>query len=148
MYDYGYVVFTFPELAGIDPIEESQISLVNGETTYISGRVLETDRSYETEITLESLTWTDLFSSTVSSNYGIADAYLMLYDDSGNEIYRHAVRTGTAGNKNLSLEESGAMVTTWGEKPADGVYTAKIEVQLATGERPVIFDGTLLLGEA
>lgn len=38
-----------------------------------------------------------------------------------------------------------AMVTVWGTKPADSTYTAKLEVQLATGERPVIYDGQLTM---
>ena len=145
MYDYGYVAFTYPELVGLDPIEESTVSLISGEETLIDGVVSETDRGYNTTVTTESLTWTRLVEASVSSNYGIADIYVMLYDDKGNEIYKHAVRTGSAGNKNLSFEEAGAMVTTWGDRPAEGTYSAKIEVQLATGERPVIFNGQLTI---
>ncbi|MBR2309139.1 MAG: hypothetical protein IKA47_01215 [Oscillospiraceae bacterium] len=143
MYDYGYVAFTFPELAGLDPIEESTVSLTSGETTLIDGVIAETDRSYNTTVTTEDLTWAQLAEGTVRSNYGIADVYVMLYDESGKEIYKHAVRAGYGGNKNLAFEEEGAMVTTWGTKPAEGTYTARIEVQLATGERPIIYTGKL-----
>lgn len=145
MYDYGYVAFTFPELVGLDPIEETTVSLVSGEQTLIEGVISEADRSYNTTVSAQALTWSELMESAVTSNYGIADIYVMLYDDSGEEIYKHAVRTGTAGNKNLSFEEDGAMVTVWGTKPADSTYTAKLEVQLATGERPVIYDGQLTM---
>ena len=143
MYDYGYVAFTFPELVGLDPIEESTVSLVSGETTLIDGVISETDRSYNTSKTTDALTWEQLSVGAVTSNYGIADVYVMLYDQTGKEVYKHAVRAGYGGNKNLSFEEEGAMVTTWGTKPLEGTYTAKIEVQLATGERPIIYTGKL-----
>ena len=145
MYDYGYIPFTLKEYLGLDPIEETTVGLYSGETAYIDGVISETDRSYNTTVTTEELTWTELFSSQVTSNYGIADAYLLLYDENGKEIYKHAVRVGTAGAKKLTLEETGAMVTTWGEKPTEGTYTAKIEIQLATGERPTIFNGQLTM---
>jgi len=145
MYDYGYIPFALQEYLWLDPIEESTVALVNGETTYIDGVISEEDRSYNPSVTTEDLSWTELFAATVTSNYGIADVYINVYDDSGKEIYKHAVRTGIAGNKSLTLEETGAMVTTWGEKPVDGIYEAKIEVQLATGERPTIFNGQLTI---
>lgn len=146
MYDYGYVAFTYPELVGLDPIEESTVSLVSGEQTLIEGVISEQDRSYNTTITTDNLTWAQLVEGAVTSNYGIADYYVILYDEAGKEIYKHAVRAGYGGNKNLTFEEEGAMVTTWGAKPAEGTYTAKIEVQLATGERPTIFSGQLTVG--
>jgi hypothetical protein len=145
MYDYGYIPFTLAEYLGLDPIEETTVGLYNGETTYIDGVISETDRSYNTSVTTESLLWSEVFTGKVTSNYGIADAYILLYDENGNEIYKHAVRVGQAGLKSMSLEESGAMVTTWGEKPVDGTYDAKIVVQLATGERPTIFAGQLTI---
>lgn len=145
MYDYGYVAFTFPELVGLDPIEESTVSLVSGEETLIDGVISEIDRSYNTSTTTDTLTWEQLSVGAVTSNYGIADVYVMLYDETGKEIYKHAVRAGYGGNKNLSFEEEGAMVTTWGTKPLDGTYTAKIEVQLGTGERPVVFEGLMTI---
>ena len=145
MYDYGYVAFTFPELVGLDPIEESTVSLVSGETTLVSGVISEADRSYNTTCTTDMLTWAQLAEGAITSNYGIADIYLMLYDEAGKEIYKHAVRAGYGGNKNLIFEEEGAMVTTWGEKPEIGTYTAKIEVQLATGERPTVWSGQLTI---
>ena len=147
MYDYGYIPFTLAEYLGLDPIEETTVGLYNGETTYIDGVISETDRSYNTSVTTESLLWSEVFTGKVISNYGIADAYILLYDENGNEIYKHAVRVGQAGLKSMSLEESGAMVTTWGEKPVDGTYDAKIVVQLATGERPTIFAGQLTIDQ-
>jgi hypothetical protein len=81
----------------------------------------------------------------VKSNYGIVDVYVTLHNEDGDEFYRHAVRTGSAGNKNLSMAESGPEVTIWQKSRVvnNKSYSGKIEVQLATGERVVIFDGTV-----
>ena len=86
-------------------------------------------------------------SSSITSNYGVVDAYIIIKDNAGNEIYKHAVRTGTAGNTNLALEEEGAMVTTWETKALQSgkTYNAEIVVQLATGERPTIWNGQLTI---
>ena len=146
MYDYGYVAFTFKEYLGTDPIEVTEVSLVGGDdSVYTTGIVEETTREFVGTQATDTLTWTELFSSTVVSNYGIADAYIILSDDKGNEIYRHAVRTGVAGNMSLALEETGEMVTTWESRTLfpGRTYNVSIEVQLATGERPVIYNGKL-----
>ena len=84
-------------------------------------------------------------STTVTSNYGVVDIYVLIYDNAGNEIYKHAVRTATAGDKDLALVESGAQVTTWETKALTSgkTYNAEIVVQLSTGERPTIFSGKL-----
>ena len=70
---------------------------------------------------------------------------MTLYNTSGREFYRHAVRSGTAGNKALAMEESGEMVTVWqlADIAENSSYSGKIEVQLGTGERVVIFEGNI-----
>jgi hypothetical protein len=145
LYDTGYIPFTFKEFLGEAAIEDTQVSLVKNEETLIWGTIRESDRAYETTVTTDTLAWSDLFSSRIRSNYGIADVYLMMYNESGEEFYRHAVRTGTAGNKNLAMAETGPETTIWqlARVYKNRTYHAKIEVQLATGERVVIFDGTI-----
>ena len=147
LYESGYIPFTFQEFLGTDAIEETEVSLVNGTETLASGTVLEADRSFRTATTTDNLTWSQIFSSDVTSNYGIVDAYIIVKDVKGNEIYKHAVRTGTAGNKKLSLVETGAMVTTWVTQNlvAGKTYSAEIVVQLGTGERPTIWSGDLTM---
>jgi len=53
--------------------------------------------------------------------------------------------TGSAGNKNLAMTETGAEVTVWKQANVtkNRSYAGTIEVQLATGERVVIFDGNI-----
>ena len=146
LYSTGYIPFTFKEFLGTDPIEETEVSLVKGSTT-LAGGVIAEDGSFQTTATAESLTWKNLFASQITSNYGIVDAYIIVRDNKGNELYKHAVRTGTAGNKALSLLESGASVTTWvTQKLVSGkTYNAEIVVQLATGERPTVWSGQLTM---
>jgi hypothetical protein len=147
LYNTGYVPFTFPEFVSGDPIEETFVALVGGETTYVSGTINENTHIYETDTQVASMTSQELFSSKITSNYGITDAYIIIYNDFGEEIYRHAVRVSSAGRKSLSLVEEGAQVTTWeyGTVFPGRTYQMKLEVQLATGERPVIYNGTFTM---
>ena len=146
LFEAGYVPFTFKEFLGEDPIEVTEVSLQNSKgATLVSGTVSEADQSFEMTKNTTTLTWSGLMGSSVVSNYGIVDVYVIFYDVAGNEIYRHAVRTGTAGNKKLSMAQSGASVTVWETKELQSgkTYRASIEVQLATGERPTIWNGKL-----
>lgn len=130
LYESGYVPFTFAELTGAKSIEETTCVFKYAE---IEDSTI-TDGS---SITLEQL-----FNTEVVSNYGIADVYVIV-KDGNNEIYTHAVRSSSAGRKVRTILESGAAVDTWGTLPTSGEYNVSIEAQLATGERPEVFSGTL-----
>ena len=145
LYDSGYIPFTFAEFLGQASIEDTQVQLTKDKTAVISGTIRESDRVYVTDLTTDTLAWNDIFASNVQSNYGVVDVYVSLYTDAGREFYRHAVRSSAAGNKNLAMEASGEMVTVWqlADIAENRSYSGKIEVQLGTGERVVIFDGTI-----
>lgn len=147
LFNSNYIPFTFKEFLGTDPIEVTEVALVNGNTTLVSGIVSELDRSFQITTTKSKLTWSQLMASDITSNYGIVDAYIIIKDAYGNEIYKHAVRTDVAGNMALELKETGAMVTTWQTRELDSgkTYKAEIVVQLATGERPTIWSGQLTM---
>ena len=70
---------------------------------------------------------------------------MTLYTATGGEFYRHAVRSSTPGNKDLVMAEFGDMVTIWqnADVTKGSTFQGKIEVQLATGERVVIFNGNI-----
>ena len=129
----NYVPFTYLEFLGHDGFEDSTVEFSHQGDT---------------------ITTTELFSSQVTSNYGISDVYAIVYDEGGNEVYKHAVRCTQAMQKTLKLirttsEKSKVpSVETWGTLGfAPGkVNTVKIVVQLATGERPTIYEGTLEQG--
>ena len=147
LFESNYIPFTFEEFLGEDPIEQTQVSLINGKTTLITGTISEEDRAFQATTSANKLTWSQFMSSKVDTNYGVVDVYLIAYDNLGNEIYRHAVRTPMAGDVSLNMAETGAMVTVWQTKALQSgkTYNAKIEVQLSTGERPVIWSGQLTI---
>lgn len=129
----NYVPFTYLEFLGQDGFEDS---------------------TAEFSFKGDTITTTELFSSQVTSNYGISDVYAIVYDEGGNEIYKHAVRCTQANQKTLKLirttsEKSKVpSVETWGTLGfAPGkVNTVKIVVQLSTGERPTVYEGVLEQG--
>ena len=148
LFDNCYLPFTFKEFLGEDGIEVTTVSLKDkkSNTAYAEGTVDEITRLFAGTQSVNTLTWKELFSSTITSNYGIADAYIIFTDKYGVELYRHAVRVGTSGRMTLDLVETGKMVTVWEtrELTAGKTYNVSVEVQLATGERPVIWEGTVV----
>ena len=118
-----YIPYTFADLIGTEPIEETEVSFTH------SG---------------ETITEKQLFSAKVSSNYHISDIYVMVYDKAGNEVFKHAVRARVASTKEMKVHRIVDQTYTWGAwenvTPGD---TVKVEVQLGTGERPVVYEGKL-----
>ena len=129
----GYLPFTFAEFQGTHPIEDTVVKL---------------------SIEGEKITARELFKAHITSNYGIYDAYITISDDEGKEIYRHAVRCLRSGCKDLRLTRYAEdpsdhnNVEFWGEYPKPGTYNVKIDVQMATGERPCVYEGKLEIEEA
>ena len=129
----GYLPFTFAEFLGTHPIEDTWCKLsLEGDT----------------------ITARDLFKAHITSNYGIYDAYATVTDDEGKEIYWHAVRCLRSGCKDLAFcryaedPNDHNNVETRGEFPKPGTYNIKIDVQMATGERPCVYEGKLLVEKA
>lgn len=121
----NYIPFTFAEWTGTDPIEDTVTAFSH------SG---------------DTISFTQLFNSTVSSNYGLSDIYAYIYDSDGNEVCKIANHVPEAGYKELRFYKQGGTVYIWGNpdelNPADG-YTVSIVAQLGTGERPTLWEGKL-----
>ena len=121
-----YIPFTFGEFNGTDPIEETEV------TFSYSG---------------ETITEKQLFSAKVTSNYHISDIYVYVYDAQGNEIYKHVVRARLTSMKELKVHKIVDQTYTWGDWENVSVGdTVKVEVQLGTGERPVVWEGKIAAG--
>lgn len=116
----NYVPFSFGELLGTDPMETT---------------------TYSFNHTGQEIADRQLFSAAITSNYGITDAYVIVTYSNGT-VYKHAVRNKTGFNKTLRLARSGDNVDAWGTLKS-GTHTVRIEAQLSTGERPVVYTGTL-----
>ena len=117
----NYVPFTFGELIGTDPIEETECKFDHTENT----------------ITVEQLRTTP-----VTANYGISDIYVYVKNAEGEILFYKVKRAPKAGRKTLDFS-----TTVYGatfDKYADGNHTVKIVCQLGTGERPTLYTGTLV----
>jgi hypothetical protein len=122
----NYIPFTFGEWLGTDPIESSKTEISHKGDT----------------VSLEKLK-----DIKITSNYGITDAYVSVYNANGVEVYKIAVRSTTTSVKEVELITEGYNVDLWGNKdslqPGTYEYTVKIYAQLSTGERPTLWEGKL-----
>ena len=126
LYGGSYLPFTFKEWTGEDPIEETEAAF-----------------SYQGD----TITKEQLFSAKVTSNYHISDVYIYVYDEAGNEIYKHGVRTRIPSTKELKIHRQVDRSYTWGDwETVSAGNKVKVEVQLGTGERPVVWEGKIAAG--
>lgn len=116
----GYIPFTFGELIGTDPVEDTVCAFSHTGQT----------------ITVQQLT-----TGTVTANYGISDIYAVLKDSQGKELLRAVKRAETASVMQLDFVKAVDMAA-W-IPYADGKHTVEITCQLSTGERPLLYTGTL-----
>lgn len=129
----AYLPFTFAEFLGTHPVEDTVCTF-----------------SHEKPV----ITLKELFHSKIKSNYGILDAYAIVTDREGNQVYKHAVRCLRSHCLELDFvkwakePEFHNNVDFWGLVPKPGVYHVELEVQLATGERPTVYSGTLQVDNA
>ena len=127
LFTSAYIPYTFGDLIGTDPIEETEVTFSH------SG---------------ETITEKQLFSSKVSSNYHLSDIYVYAYDNAGTEVYKHAVRIRVPSTKEMKIHKQVDLTYTWGSwdnvKPG---YKVKIAVRLGTGECPVVWEGVFAQGE-
>lgn len=133
LFEKHYIPFTFAEFLGTHPIEDTVCTFSHKAKT---------------------ITKAELFSARINCNYGIADAYAIVKNPAGEQVYKHAVRAIRGGLKEMEFVE----YEPDGEKnlngPTDRVscfgtpnftpgHTVEILVQLATGERLTVYTGTL-----
>lgn len=121
LYEDAYLPFTFAEFLGTDPIEDTECVFS------LSGSTVSPD---------------EMLSAKVTANYGIADAYANVKDSEGKVVYSCAVRAEKAGCMEVGFAT--AIQTDQWEPYTNGEYTLEVVCQLSTGERPVIYTGTLV----
>ena len=123
LFEACFIPYTFADLIGEEPIEETEIAF-----------------SYSGD----TITEEKLFSAKVTSNYFISDIYVFAYDKAGNEVYKHNARAYVPSTTELAVHRLVDKSYTWGDwasvKPGDRV---KVEVLLGTGERFVLWEGKL-----
>ena len=123
LYEDAYIPFTYAEFLGTKGIDETTCSI---------------------NITGDTVDSTKLFYAKITANFGISDVYVRLTDDSGKEVYRLAVRAGSPNCRAITLNPNGTNSFAWGDfNKLSGSYHATVSVQLSTGERPTLFEGTV-----
>ncbi len=121
LFTNSYIPFTHPELEGLDPVEQSQTTF-----SFTEGNTISIDQ---------------LKASSVTSNYAISDAYVMVLDADGKEVDYKVVRARTAGVKKIAFDN--AIFSTTMGKYANDDYSIRVEVQISTGERISVYEGKL-----
>ena len=123
-----YVPFTFAELNKQKPVDKSVTSM---------------DYSGDT-ITLEQLS-----NAKITSNYAVSDITIEVKDEAGQQVYRNLAILynfhwyGYMKVVDLSKEDINAAVTKGLAEFADGKHTIEISARIGTGEKPLLYSGTL-----
>ena len=121
LFKSNYVPFTFGELIGTDPIEETVCTFAH-----------ESD-----QISVEQLK-----ATPVTANYGMSDIYVYVKDGEGEVLFYKVKRANTAGKTSMDFSDTVYAATF--NQYADGNHTVEIVCQLGTGERPTVYTGTLV----
>ncbi len=125
IYKEGYIPFTFAELIGEKPVDESVTSM-----------------SY----TGKTVTVEQLAAATVSSNYSISDITVTVKDAQGNQVYRKLTCSryyNQYQGLNLKVDVSVAVDAEALAAYTDGRHTVEVSVRIGTGEKPVVYEGLL-----
>ena len=126
LFDGNYMPFTYAEWLGTDPIEDTEITFSH---------------------TGDTITVDQLYNSKVTSNYGLADIYAMIYDAAGNEVFKTVSRATEAGVMEIKFLKTPGSTYTWGnleDLDPKQEYTLKVVAQVGTGERPTLWEGKFI----
>ena len=126
LFEGNYVPFTYAEWLGNNKIETPSVRCLH---------------------TGDTITVEQLFNTWVKCNYHIYDIYCSIYNADGVEVAKVATHNKSSSTYELKFESTGMQSVIWGNletlDPAKYEYTAKIYAQLATGERPTLWEGKL-----
>lgn len=120
LYESYYIPFTFEELLYEDTIEETEYAYSHTEDT------ISTD---------------ELFMSSLSANYAISDIYAILRNASGELVGIAPARAAFTSTYTLRFSLNLDLLE-WVKYENQG-YTVEVVAQLSTGERPLVYRGTL-----
>ena len=126
LFNNSYIPFTYAEFLGLKGIDETK---------------------YGIDLTGDSITADQLFGATVTANYGISDIYLRFKDAAGAEACRLVVRADVSGVRQLPITQNSDTCFALKGKLEElrGAYALEILAQLSTGERPVVYSGTITI---
>ena len=124
LFNNSYIPFTYAEFLGLKGVDETE---------------------YGIDLTGDRITAAQLFGATVTSNYGISDIYVSFKDAQGSQVCRLVVRADVSGVRELPItrEEKTFEALKGSFDDLRGDYSLEISAQLSTGERPVVYTGTI-----
>jgi len=122
LYKEGYLPFTFAEFQGTDPVEEATASL---------------------DYTESIATAEQLSAATITTNYGISNLFLELYDDQGELLYKMDFHRFVYHQYSMSIKDIIKPSELTDIIDADGVK-AKVSARVSTGQIITAWEGTLL----
>ena len=121
LYNDGYLPFTVAELNKEKPVDKSETT-IDCKDAAVSAAALG--------------------QYTVTSNYAISDITVSVKDADGKEVYSKTEAAYLENLVNFSVKLE--LLDAEGLKPyADGKHTVEISARIGTGEKPVVYTGTL-----
>ena len=122
LYEKGFLVHTFAEFIGTDPVEEGKVTIQHRDDT---------------------ATVADLCRGKIESNYPVSDVFTTVRDAEGRVVLEHVARTPRHFSKSLVANDFIPREKLAGI-PANGTYTVEITARISTGETLPVYSGTLM----
>lgn len=123
LYEKAYIPFTFAELNKQKPVEKSVTTM---------------------DYTGESVNLLQLSLAKVTSNYSISDITIVVKDENGNQVFRKLTTIHDNSPNHRTAEVGKAATAMDLSQYADGKHTIEISARIGTGEKPVVYTGTLV----
>ena len=117
----GYLVHTFKEFLGEDPVEPGCVTLSHKGSTATADQ---------------------LAQGNLTANYIISDVFTKIYDESGKAVYDYAARSTDHFTKGFATADCLPIEAL--RQYQDGKHTVKITCQIANGELIDVYSGTLV----
>ena len=121
LYEAGYLVHTFKEFLGTDPVEDAKATI---------------------EHTKNKISAKKLSKCTIKANYPISDIFTTIRDKKGNVLDEYIGRTADHFTTSVSGKEF-LPIESIREHQGLGTNTIEIKAQLSTGDIVTVYEGTL-----
>ena len=96
------------------------------------------------DYTGETVNFYQLSLATVTSNYSISDLTVVVKDADGKQVFRKLTNIHDTSPNHRTASVGVAATAMDLSKFADGKHTIEISARIGTGEKPVVYTGTLV----
>ena len=122
LYSEGYLPFRIPELAGKDPVDKATVSI---------------------DHTGSSITLTELYKKTLTSNYALSDVTVTVVNAEGKVLYENTGFTMSISTREILLRTC-ALTGELRDISQSGEHTVIVSARVGTGEKLVAYEGILI----